>query len=71
MRPDVVFFLTDGIFNDISLDELAALNARGKRAVINCIGFGAPGEVDQTLLRSIAMQAGGQYRFVATETTPP
>ena len=71
VRPDVIFFLTDGIFNDISLDELGALNARGKRAVINCIGFGAPGEVDQTLLRSIATQSGGQYRFVTTETTPP
>lgn len=69
-RPDVIFFLTDGIFNDISLDEIAMLNTRGKRAVINCIGFGSPGEVDQTLLRAMATQSGGQYRFVATERAP-
>ena len=33
VRPDVIFFLTDGIFNDITLEELGALNARGKRVV--------------------------------------
>lgn len=70
VRPDVIFFLTDGIFNDITLEELGALNARGKRVVMNVIGFGAPGEVDQSLLRSIASQSGGQYRFVTTESAP-
>jgi hypothetical protein len=70
-RPDVIFFLTDGIFNDISLEELNQLNARGKKAVINVIGFGAQGEVDQSLLRSIAAESGGQYRFVPTETVGP
>lgn len=70
VRPDVIFFLTDGIFNDISLEELAALNARGKKVIINTIGFGAPGEVDQSILRSIASQSGGQYRFVSTGSAP-
>jgi hypothetical protein len=71
VRPDVIFFLTDGIFNDISLEELAALNAKGKKVVMNTVGFGAPGEVDQSVLRSIASQSGGQYRFVVTETPQP
>jgi Mg-chelatase subunit ChlD len=70
VRPDVIFFLTDGIFNDISLEELAELNARGKRVIINTVGFGASGEVDQTILRSIASQSGGEYRFVASEAGP-
>ena len=70
VRPDVIFFLTDGIFNDISLEELNALNARGKRVVMNAVAFGAPGEVDQSLLRTIASQSGGQYRFVPTEAAP-
>jgi hypothetical protein len=69
-RPDVIFFLTDGIFNDISADEVAALNARGKKAMINTIGFGAPGEVDPTLLRQLAGDSGGQYRFVSTGSAP-
>ncbi len=70
-RPDVIFFLTDGMFNDITAEELAALNARGKKAVINTIGFGAPGEVDQTVLRAMAAASGGQYRFVSTEAANP
>lgn len=70
VRPDVIFFLTDGIFNDISLEELAELNSRGKRVIINTVGFGAAGEVDQTILRSIAGQSGGEYRFVASEAAP-
>jgi hypothetical protein len=70
-RPDVIFFLTDGIFNDITPDELAALNARGKKAVINTIGFGAQGEVDQTVLRAMASASGGQYRFVPSEAAGP
>lgn len=70
VRPDVIFFLTDGIFNDISLEELAALNAKGKKVIINTIGFGAVGEVDQSILRSIASQSGGEYRFVSTGAMP-
>jgi hypothetical protein len=70
VRPDVLFFLTDGIFNDISLEEINALNSRGRKVVMNVIGFGAPGEVDQSVLRSLASQSGGQYRFVSTEMAP-
>lgn len=61
-RPDVIYFLTDGQFQDISAEEVAALNKAGKRAVINTIQFGDRG--GEELLRQIAKSSGGVYRFV-------
>ncbi len=62
-RPDVIFFLTDGEITDFSAEEIAALNDRGKRVVINTIAFGDPSS--QNLLKKIASQSGGVYRFVS------
>ena len=61
-RPDVVFFLTDGEVQNFTAAECAALNAGGKRVVINTIAFGDP--TSQTLLKQIASDSGGVYRFV-------
>lgn len=62
VRPDVIFFLTDGEIPGATADEVAALNGRGKRVVINTIAFGNPASQDQ--LRQIARDSGGSYRFV-------
>ncbi|MHC4106559.1 MAG: vWA domain-containing protein [Planctomycetota bacterium] len=64
-RPDVVFFLTDGEISNFTAADVAALNSRGKRAVINTIAFGDP--ASQDLLREIADQSGGVYRYVPSE----
>jgi hypothetical protein len=65
-RPDVVFFLTDGEIPQAeeTLARVTQLNSRGRRVVINTIAFGDP--ASQELLREIARQSGGIYRFVAS-----
>jgi uncharacterized protein YegL len=62
----VVFFLTDGEIPqaDETLARVTQLNSRGRRVVINTIAFGDP--ASQELLREIARQSGGIYRFVAS-----
>jgi len=62
VRPDVIFFLTDGQIGGFTAEELAAMNGRGRRVVINTIAFGDPSS--QELLKTIAAQSGGVYRFV-------
>ena len=62
VRPDVIFFLTDGEITGFTAEEIAAMNARGKRVVINTIAFGDP--TSQSLLKAVAAQSGGVYRFV-------
>jgi hypothetical protein len=61
-RPDVVFFLTDGEIQNFTAEECAMLNSNGKRSVINTIAFGDP--TSQDLLKQIASDSGGVYRFV-------
>jgi hypothetical protein len=62
-RPDVIFFLTDGIIPAETGDLVAELNAGGAKVVINTIAFGDPSS--QELLKRIASDSGGAYRFVA------
>jgi hypothetical protein len=62
-RPDVIFFLTDGMLQDFDAAQCASLNAAGgKRAVINTIAFGDPSSQDA--LKQMAKDSGGVYRFV-------
>ena len=61
-RPDVIFFMTDGEITNFSAEEVAAHTSRGRRVVINTIAFGDPSSQD--LLRDIARESGGVYRFV-------
>ncbi len=65
VRPDVIFFLTDGEIPNATASDVAALNNRGKRVVINTIAFGDPSSQEQ--LRQIANDSGGAYRFVPSE----
>jgi hypothetical protein len=62
VRPDVIFFMTDGEISNFTPEEVAALNRRGKHVVINTIAFGEPGS--QELLKQIAHDSGGTFRFV-------
>lgn len=63
-RPDVIFFMTDGLFDPSVVGQVAALNRQGeKRAAIHAISF-----VDRSaeaLMREIAKDSGGTYRHVA------
>ena len=61
-RPDVIFFLTDGDITRMKAANVAALNDRGLRTVVNTIAFGEA--TSQELLMQIALESGGVYRFV-------
>ena len=63
-RPDVIFFMTDGQITNFGADELPSTRSRGKNVIINTIAFGDP--ASQDLLRAIARQTGGTYRYVAS-----
>ncbi len=63
--PDVIYFMTDGEISGFTADEVAQMNKQGKRTVINTIAFGDP--ASQDLLRDIARQSGGVYRFVPSD----
>ncbi len=61
-RPDAIYFLTDGEFNDTAPDIIAELNRQGRQVVIHTIAFVT--EDGEHLLRRIAEESGGTYRFV-------
>ncbi|MCP3905436.1 MAG: VWA domain-containing protein [Planctomycetes bacterium] len=63
--PDVIFFLTDGEIPDNTPQLIAEANQRGGRVTINTIAFGD--DRSQALLRQIARESGGAYRFVSAE----
>lgn len=65
VQPDVIFFMTDGEVPEDTAQQVAALNNRGKRVVVHCIAFGDPSS--QALLKQIAAETGGQYRYVPAE----
>jgi len=62
LRPDVIYFLTDGEISDFTAADVAQMNGKGRRVIINTIAFGDPSSQD--LLKRIAEQSGGVYRFV-------
>jgi len=63
-RPDVIFFMTDGIFDPSAAPAIAALNGRdGKKTIIHTISF--VNRSAEHLLRQIATASGGKYSHVA------
>ena len=60
LRPDAVFFLTDGAFDAGIVDIVRQLNTR--RASINTVGFGDHAGAD--LLKRIAEQNNGRYILI-------
>ncbi len=62
--PDVIFFMTDGLFEENVVDEVAEANrATGRRVVIHTISF--MDTSSEPLMRRIAADSGGRYRHVA------
>jgi len=60
-KPDVIFFMTDGLFDEEVVDEVARLNS-GKKVVINTISFISKDA--EKLMQEIARASGGRYRHV-------
>ena len=60
-RPDAVYFMTDGEFNDTVVAEIASMNAE-MQIPIHCITFGERGA--EPMMREIARQSGGTYTHI-------
>ncbi|MCH2149463.1 MAG: VWA domain-containing protein [Phycisphaerales bacterium] len=67
-RPDVIFFMTDGEITSMRPDQVSAMNRGGLSTVINTIAFGD--DSSQDLLKQIAQDSGGVYRFVSVRGRP-
>ena len=68
VRPDVIFFLTDGEIPPGSAELVRTLNRKGEPVVINTIAFGDSSS--QGELQEIARKSGGRFRFVPTGSSP-
>ena len=72
LRPDTLFFLTDGEFHQTTVDEVVAANRFGTR--VNAIGFGgdllADDETEpsfaEQMLTELASRTGGEVSFIAS-----
>lgn len=71
LQPDVIYLMTNGDFpsNDEVLSEIRRLN-KGKQVRINTIAYSAAGEEYQTLLKKIAAENSGTFRFVTDDDLP-
>jgi secreted protein with Ig-like and vWFA domain len=61
-NPDAIYLLTDGEFDRAIIDLLKRLNVGGK-VTVHTIGFIY--KTGEAVLKAIAEQNGGQYRFVS------
>ena len=69
VRPDVIFFLTDGLIPGSIPAEVQNRNRkRAGAAVINSIAFGT--DAGHEPLRRIASESDGVFRFVPTGMRP-
>lgn len=66
--PDVIYFMTDGEFNEEVASEIASLNAELK-IPIHCIAFVS--RDSERVMRKIASDSGGTYTFVPAPTGRP
>lgn len=66
LKPDVIFFLTDGDENDaLSAGQLSDLNKRnGGLSQINVIQFGLGSDKESSYLRRLAAAHRGQYKYI-------
>ena len=61
-RPDVIFFLTDGIIPNVTPDQVQELNSKGRTVVVNTISFGK--DAAREPLQKMADDSDGVYRHV-------
>jgi hypothetical protein len=65
LRPDVVFFLTDGDDPKLSRRELDQIQRMANGVTINAIEFGpGPEPVEKSFLATLAEENGGQHAYV-------
>jgi hypothetical protein len=64
LRPDVVYFLTDGDFDGHIVKALSLAN-KGRQTHIHTIGFGD--NRGENLLKLIAEQNEGRYQFISAD----
>ncbi len=63
-RPDAIYFMTDGVFQDNVAWKVAELNAQSNRLTpIHCISFVS--KEAERLLRGMARESGGTYTHIA------
>jgi len=60
LEPDVIYLLTDGVFNDAVAGEVTKLNTRGVAIHTFCFGDAA----GEDLVKSIAHRNNGVYKFI-------
>lgn len=58
-RPDAIYFMTDGIFHESHVGQIASMNRRGRTVPIHCITF--EDRSGEAMMRRIASQSGGTY----------
>ncbi|MCL2646531.1 MAG: VWA domain-containing protein [Phycisphaerales bacterium] len=63
MRPEVIYFLTDGRFDPRLFDVVAKLN-KDKKVRVNTLGFVTNDPISEDQLKELAKKNGGFYRFV-------
>ncbi|MCH2144485.1 MAG: hypothetical protein MK082_04985 [Phycisphaerales bacterium] len=61
-RPDVIFFLTDGIIPEDTPEQVVDLNSQGRSVVVNTISFGQ--DASREPLQRMADESDGVYRHV-------
>lgn len=67
LRPETIYLLTDGVFNDeMDVFNVIARHNADRKVQINTIGFGA--DVNANTLERIARDNRGAYRFVSPPT---
>jgi len=74
MRPDVIFFLTDGRVPSLSGSELAEIRQMADRqgTTIHGIEFGTQSQADPTtFVRALASENRGEYRYFDVTTFSP
>jgi hypothetical protein len=63
LRPDAIYFLSDGKFDPVTLEEVRAQNRpKSKRIPIHAVAFME--RATEGLMRTIARNSGGEFRFV-------
>jgi hypothetical protein len=62
LRPDAIYFLSDGLFDGNTITQVRTINRRKGRIPIHSIAFVSRENLG--LMRSIARDSGGEFRFV-------
>jgi hypothetical protein len=62
VRPDVIFFLSDGEITALDVVAIRDMNSAGRRVTVNTIAFG--NEAGDAQLRQVAQEADGEFRHV-------